>query len=113
MGFLPSRRMAVLPVPRATKQRPGAIMLRVAMPAASVGARRSPGTATPMPSFMVLVCCAATVRKTKASERIRPLSVTHRCVKPSFSASVTYSISSSLAQVSPNSMLLLLPFRAI
>ena len=80
------------------------------MPAASVGARRSPGTATPMPSFMVLVCCAATVRKTKASERIRPLSVTHRCVKPSFSASVTYSISSNLAQVSPNSMLRSFPF---
>ena len=98
--------MPVLPVPKATKQRPGATMLSVAIPAASVGARRNPGTATPMPSFMVLVCIAATVRKTKASERISPLSVTHKWVKPSFSASVTYSISSSFAQVSPNSILL-------
>src|SRR5262249_28059350 len=49
MGLWPSVRMAVWPVPKLMKHRPGASRLMVAMPLAATGARRSPGTLTPVP----------------------------------------------------------------
>ncbi len=72
--------MPVWPVPRLMKQRPGARRLMVAMPLAAAGARRSPGTFTPVPSRIVRVWWAASARTAQQLERIIGLSVTHACV---------------------------------
>ena len=52
-------RIAVLPAPTPKKVRPGASELMVAMPDALFGAGRVPVTATPVPSWIVLVRVAA------------------------------------------------------
>lgn len=50
----------------------------VAMPFATTGASRSPGTLTPVPRRMRLVCCAARARTAQQLERIIGLSVTQQ-----------------------------------
>ena len=69
--------MPVWPVPRLMKQRPGASRLMVAMPLATAGARRSPGTFTPVPRRIVRVWRAASARTAQQFERIIGLSVIH------------------------------------
>ena len=71
-------RMAVWPVPREMKVRPGANRLMVAMPLAVTGASRRPGPLTPVPIFMVRVCWAASASTAKQLERIIWLSVTQQ-----------------------------------
>ncbi len=58
----------------------------VAMPLAAAGARRRPGTFTPVPSRMVRVSRAASASTAQQLERIIWLSVTQQWVKPRFSA---------------------------
>ena len=69
--------MPVCPVPRPMKQRPGAMRLIVAMPLAAAGARRSPGTFTPVPRRIFRVWAAASARTAQQFDRIMGLSVTH------------------------------------
>ena len=60
MGFMPMTRMAVWPVPIPRKTRPGASRLTEAIEWAVTGAIRVPGMATPVPSLIREVFCAAT-----------------------------------------------------
>ena len=78
MGLCPIIRMAVCPVPRLIKHRPGANRLIVAIPLAATGASRNPGTLTPVPSCMVRVCCAAKASTAQQLDRIIWLSVTQQ-----------------------------------
>ena len=52
-------RIAVWPVPMPRKVLPGAIRLMEAIECAVTGAMRVPGIATPVPSLIRLVLCAA------------------------------------------------------
>ena len=70
VGGWPSVRIAVLPVPTPKKVRPGASRLIVAMEFAATGASRSDGTATPVPSWMVRVACAASASTAQGLERM-------------------------------------------
>ena len=58
-GSKPITRIAVWPVPIPRNTRPGAIRLMLAMEWAVTGAMRVPAIATPVPSWIVDVCCAA------------------------------------------------------
>jgi len=78
IGLRPSIRIPVWPVPSPRKQRPGAIRLMVAIPFAATGARRSPGTTTPVPIRMVRVACAASASTAQQFERMIGLSVTQQ-----------------------------------
>jgi len=71
------------------KQRPGAGRAIVAMPLAAAGARRSAGTATPVPIRIDRVACAASASTAQQFERMIGLSVTQQWLKPRFSARVT------------------------
>jgi hypothetical protein len=68
--------MAVLPVPMPRKVRPGASRWMVAMALAVTGASRVGAMATPVPIFIVRVCCATSASVAQQSENTICVSVT-------------------------------------